>query len=77
MLETLKKEFLGMSYEVEYEKYGLSGIIEGLTLTEKMHFVSWDDACDWAGKVTMSTKVPLRHLRDARTERRGSELLTQ
>lgn len=58
MLETLKKEFLGMSYEVEYEKYGLSGIIEGLTLTEKMHFVSWDAACDWAGKVTMSTKVP-------------------
>jgi hypothetical protein len=23
-----------------------------------MTFVNWDDACDWAGKVTMSTKVP-------------------
>lgn len=43
---------------VTYEKYGLSGIIEGLTLTESMTFVDWDDACDWAGKVTMSTKVP-------------------
>ena len=28
MLETLKKEFLGMSYEVEYEKYGLSGMLD-------------------------------------------------
>ena len=58
MLETLKKEYLGMGYQVEYEKYGLSGIIEGLTLTEKMHFVDWEDACDWAGRVTMNPSVP-------------------
>ena len=58
MLETLKKEYLGMGYQVEYEKYGLKGIIEGLTITEKMHFVDWEDACDWAGKVTMTPGVP-------------------
>lgn len=58
MLETLKKDYLGMGYQVEFDKYGLSGIIEGLTITEKMNFVSWEDACDWAGKVTMSLSVP-------------------
>ena len=58
MLETLKKEYLGMGYQVEYEKYGPSGIIEGLTMTEKMHFVDWEDACDWAGRVTMNPSVP-------------------
>ena len=58
MLETLKKEYLGMGYQVEYEKYGLKGIIEGLTITEKMHFVDWEDACDWAGRVTMNPSVP-------------------
>ena len=58
MLETLKKDYLGMGYQVEFDKYGLSGIIEGLTITEKMNFVSWEDACDWAGKVTMNVNVP-------------------
>ena len=58
MLETLKKDYLGMGYQVEFDKYGLSGIIEGLTITEKMNFVDWEDACDWAGKVTMSLSVP-------------------
>lgn len=58
MLETLKQDFLGMRYTVEYDKYVLEGIAEGLTITETMNFVDWDDACNWAGKCTMSTKVP-------------------
>lgn len=44
--------------KVEFRKYVLDGIAEGLTITENMKFVDWGDACDWAGKVTMSTKVP-------------------
>jgi hypothetical protein len=43
---------------VEFEKYFLSGMLEGCRVKEKMGFVSWDDACDWAGKVTMSTECP-------------------
>jgi hypothetical protein len=35
----------------------LSGIAEGLTLTETMTFIDWNDACDWASKCTMSPKV--------------------
>ena len=41
--------------QVEFDKYGLSGVINGMTITEKMGFMSWEDACEWAGKVTMST----------------------
>jgi hypothetical protein len=44
--------------KVEFHKYVLEGIAEGLTITETMKFVNWNDACDWAGKVTMSLKVP-------------------
>jgi hypothetical protein len=44
--------------KVEFQKYVLSGIAEGLTITEKMKFVNWNDACDWAGKVTMNVKCP-------------------
>ena len=58
MLETLKKDYLGMGYQVEFDKYVLEGIAEGLTITEKMNFVSWDDACKWAATVTESLKVP-------------------
>jgi hypothetical protein len=43
---------------VNMKKYFLEGMLEGLTVDESMGFVSWDDACDWAGKVTMSGKVP-------------------
>lgn len=43
--------------QVEFDKYLLSGILEGITVTEKMGFMSWDDACDWAGTVTMSLKT--------------------
>ena len=57
-LEILKRDYLGMKYTVTFDKYHLDGIAEGLTITESMNFVDWDDACDWAGKVTMNTQVP-------------------
>jgi hypothetical protein len=44
---------------VEFEKFLLAPLVAaGVTVTETMRFVNWDDACDWAGKCTMSTKVP-------------------
>lgn len=58
MLETLKTDFLGMRYQVEMDKYHLKGICEGLTTTETMHFVDWEDACNWAATVTQAIKVP-------------------
>ena len=57
-LEILKRDYLGMRYEVSFDKYHLDGIAEGLTITETMNFVDWNDACDWAGKVTMNVNVP-------------------
>ena len=57
-LEILKRDYLGMKYTVTFDKYHLDGIAEGLTITESMNFVDWEDACDWAGKVTMNVKVP-------------------
>ena len=57
-LEILKRDYLGMKYTVTFDKYHLDGIAEGLTITESMNFVDLDDACDWAGKVTMNVKVP-------------------
>ena len=57
-LEVLKRDYLGMRYTVSFDKYHLDGIAEGLTTTETMNFVDWNDACDWAGKVTMNTQVP-------------------
>ena len=57
-LEILKRDYLGMKYTVTFDKYHLDGIAEGLTTTETMNFVDWNDACDWAGKVTMNTQVP-------------------
>lgn len=44
--------------KVEFKKYMLSGIAEGCTITEKMSFVTWDKACEWAGNVTMKIGVP-------------------
>ena len=52
------EQYLGMKYTVTFDKYHLDGIAEGLTITETMNFVDWDDACDWADKVTMNVKVP-------------------
>jgi len=40
--------------KVKFEKYFVSGLLEGMTITERMGFVSWDDACDWAGRATMN-----------------------
>ena len=57
-LEVLKRDYLGMRYTVTFDKYVLSGIAEGLPITETMNFVDWEDACDWAGKVTMNVNVP-------------------
>ena len=48
MIETLKQEYLGMRFVVEFEKLVLNGIAKGLTISEKMNFVDWNDACDWA-----------------------------
>ena len=56
-LEVLKKDFLDMRYKVEYDKEVTGGIAEGLTITETMHFVDWNDACKWASQVTASAKV--------------------
>ena len=44
--------------KVEFQKYVLSGIAEGLTITEKMKFVDWSDACDWAGRATLNVDCP-------------------
>lgn len=48
-----------MSYpcKVEFDRYFLSGNLEGITHTDQMGFMSWDDACDWAGKVTQNVDV--------------------
>jgi hypothetical protein len=57
-LEILKQDYLGMRYMISMDKYHLSGIAEGLTTTETMSFVDWEDACDWAAKVTKQSVVP-------------------
>lgn len=44
--------------QVEMVKYHLDGMKEGMATKENMGFMSWDDACTWAGSVTMSHKVP-------------------
>lgn len=44
--------------KVEFQKYVLDGIAEGLTIKENMKFVNWNDACDWAATVTESIRVP-------------------
>jgi|TARA_R110001606_G_scaffold90835_2_gene203007 hypothetical protein len=58
MLETLKTDYLNMRFEVEFDKYVTSGIAEGLTVTEKMHFVDWADATDWAYSVNKNATAP-------------------
>lgn len=40
--------------QVEFTKYFLKGLLEGQYVDEKMGFLSWDDACDWAGAATMN-----------------------
>ncbi len=43
--------------QVEMVKYHLDGMKEGMHTVEKMGFMSWNDACTWAGSVTESHKV--------------------
>ncbi len=42
---------------VELVKYHLEGMKEGMHTKENMGFMSWKDACTWAGSVTLSHKV--------------------
>ena len=42
---------------VEFEKYFVGGMLEGIEITEKMRFVNWADACDWAAAVTNAPNV--------------------
>lgn len=42
---------------VEMVKYHLGGMKEGMHTCEQMGFLSWNDACSWAGSVTESPKV--------------------
>ena len=58
LLDPRNAGLTGMRLEVEFDKYILSGINEGLTITEIMHFVDWDDACSWAASVTTAVGVP-------------------
>ena len=55
--------------QVELVKYHLGGMKEGMATKENMGFMSWDDACTWAGSVTMSHKVPyvVLEMRDVKT----------
>ena len=48
-----------MDFVVEFDKFLMSPLVgAGLTVTESMKFVDWDDACEWAGACTMSSRVP-------------------
>jgi len=55
--------------QVEFDRYFLSGTLEGLTHTDKMGFMSWDDACTWAGLVTQNVNVDyvVLEMRDLKT----------
>lgn len=48
---------MGYPVTVEFDKYLTGGILEGLDITETMGFMSWEDACKWAGTCTESLKV--------------------
>jgi len=56
--------------QTEITKYHLKGNLEGMTTTEKMGFMNWEDACAWAGSVTTSPRVPyvVSKLRDLKTD---------
>ena len=54
---------------VEFDSYFLKGNLEGLTVTQKMGFMNWDDACSWAATVTESVSVDyvVLEMRDLKT----------
>jgi hypothetical protein len=43
--------------QVEMVKYHLDGLLAGMHTKENMGFMTWNDACTWAGSVTQSPKV--------------------
>ena len=43
--------------QVEMVKYHLDGLLAGMHTEENMGFITWNDACTWAGSVTQSPKV--------------------
>lgn len=43
--------------QVELVKYHLDGMKAGMHTKENMGFMTWNDACTWAGSVTESKKV--------------------
>lgn len=49
----------GYPLTVIITKYHLKGNLEGMTTSgERMGFLNWEDACDWAITVTRSPEVP-------------------
>jgi hypothetical protein len=44
--------------QVELVKYHLDGMKSGMHTKENAGFMTWNDACEWAGSVTLSHKVP-------------------
>jgi hypothetical protein len=42
---------------VTMKKYFVGGLLEGMTVEDKMSFISWNAACRWAGLVTQNNKV--------------------
>lgn len=42
---------------VEFDRYFVEGNLQGITHTDRMGFMSWDDACRWAAEVTESCFV--------------------
>jgi hypothetical protein len=55
--------------QVEMVKYHLEGMKEGMHTKENMGFMTWNDACTWAGSVTQSHKVGyvVLEMRDLKT----------
>lgn len=41
---------------VRMTKYFVGGLLEGMTVEDKMTFVDWSYACAWAGAVTRNPK---------------------
>ena len=42
--------------QVTMKKFFVGGLLKGMTTGDKMGFINWEDACDWAGKATMNPK---------------------
>jgi len=64
----------GYPLEVIITKYHLKGTLEGMTTSgERMGFLSWEDACEWASSVTKSPKVPYVVLEMINTETKTVE----